>query len=572
MVGATGNLFIDVGFVIILAATAAFILRLFRQPKILAYVITGVLITPIFQLVTDTSVIESMSTIGIAFLLFIVGIEMDLKSLKNVAMVSTFGGLIQIIILFIVGYLISLLMGFLSLEAAYIGLMIAFSSTMVVMKLLSDKRELNTLHGRITIGILVMQDIVAIFVLSIFSTINGVNLVIFGIAFLKFAIMFVAAYIASKFMFPYIFRFAARNQELLLVTSLAVCFLFSLSFFYIGFSIAIGAFLAGICLGNLEYHFEIIAQVKSLKDFFALIFFVSLGMGLSLTVIQKMWVPLIVLLIIVVVLKPIIIMTVCSLFRYTKKPSFLTANALAQIGEFSLIIAAQGLLLKHISEELFSLIVILTLTSIVLTSYHIEYDQFFYKLLRKPLKIFDYFTTEGLEFIPSEIKPRIILCGYNRMGYSILRDLHRVKKKVLVVDYNPEIIAQMVKEGYHCIYGDATDEEIIEKMNLEGISIFISTIPEIRENLLLIRKIRNHNHKAKILVTASTIEESLKLYTAGADYVILPHLLGGEHASSVIANIRKKKINLKKEREEHIKHLHNRRNPEGMKPLFFSKL
>src|SRR3989344_7832997 len=132
MVGATGNLFIDVGFVIILAATAAFILRLFKQPKILAYVITGVLITPIFQIVTDTSVIESMSTIGIAFLLFIVGIEMDLKSLKNVAMVSTFGGLIQIIVLFIVGYLISLLMGFLSLEAAYIGLMIAFSSTMVV--------------------------------------------------------------------------------------------------------------------------------------------------------------------------------------------------------------------------------------------------------------------------------------------------------------------------------------------------------------------------------------------------------------------------------------------------------
>lgn len=572
MVIVSGNLFVDIGVIIIIAATAAFILRYLKQPNILAYVLTGVILMPILHLVTDTSIIESMSIVGIAFLLFIVGLEMDLSSLKNVAMVSGFGGLIQIIVLFILGYLISFFLGYLSLEAIYIGLMISFSSTMVVLKLLSDKRELNTLHGRISVGILLVEDIVAILALSILTSINQFNYLILAYAFLKFATLFLVAYITSKFIFPHIFRFAAKNQELLLITSLAVCFTFSLAFFYLGFSIVVGAFLAGITLGNLDYNLQIIGRIKSLKDFFSLIFFVSLGMGISLTVIKEQWLILLVLLIAVLVIKPLVTMAICSLFRYTKKPSFLTANALAQVGEFSLIIAAQGLILNHISQDLFSIIVVLALITIVLSSYYIEYNQFFYKLLRVPLKIFDKFTTEGLEFLPTQSKPKIILCGYNRIGYSILRDLQKVKKKVMIVDFNPEVISDMVKEGYHCMYGDATDEEIIERMNLESISIFISTIPREKDNQFLIKQIRQVNRKAKILVTASTIEESLRLYDAGADYVIIPHFLGGEHVSNLITNLRARRLNLKEERKRHIEHLHLRSKEKSVNSLIFSKL
>ena len=568
----SGNLFVDIGLTIIIAATAAFILRWLRQPNILAYVLTGILLTPILHLVTDTSIIESMSIVGIAFLLFIVGLEMDLSSLKTVALVSGFGGLIQIIILFILGYLVSLLMGYLSLEAIYIGLIISFSSTMVVLKLLSDKRELNTLHGRIAIGILLVEDIIAILAISILTSINEFNYLILAYAFLKFAALFLVAYITSKFIFPRIFHFAAMNQELLLITSLAVCFAFSLAFFYLGFSIAIGAFLAGIALGNLDYNLQIIGRIKSLKDFFSLIFFVSLGMGISLSVIKEQWLILLILLAIVLIIKPLVTMTICSFFRYTKKPSFLTANSLAQIGEFSLILAAQGLVLNHIGKDLFSIIVVLALITIVLTSYYIEYNQFFYRLLRIPLKIFDKFTTEGLEFLPNQAKPKIILCGYNRIGYSILRDLQKVKKKVMVIDFNPEVISDMVKEGYHSMYGDATDEEIIERMNLDFISIFISTIPREKDNLLLIKRIRKVNRKAKILVTASTIEESLRLYDAGADYVILPHFLGGEHVSNLITNLRAKKLDLKKEKKKHIEHLHLRSKEKSINGLIFSKL
>lgn len=561
MVGVlNGDVFIHLGIVVIIAAIAAFILRLVKQPQLLAYVLAGILITPVFGLVTDTSVIESMSIIGIAFLLFLVGLEMDLKALKNVSLVAGLGGMIQIIILFVFGYIISLLLGFLSLEAAYVGLVLAFSSTMVVMKLLSDKRELNTLHGRIAIGTLLVQDIVAIFALLILTSLNDFTLAFFGLVLLKFSLFVGAAYLTSRFVFPRVFRYAARKQELLLISALAVCFIFSLAFHYLGFSIAIGAFIAGVTLGNLEYNIEIIGKVKSLRDFFALLFFVSLGMGLSLEVLDRIWIAFILLLITIIILKPLIIMTICSLFRYTKRPSFLTANSLAQIGEFSLILASQGLLLGHISQDLFSLIVMLMLISIMLTSYYIQYNQWFYRIMSPMLKVFDRFTTEGLEYLPSSVKPKIILCGHNRIGYSVLRNLQKLKKKILVVDYNPEVIFRMVKEGYHCIYGEVTDEEIIERMNLKGITMLISTVPMLEDNLFLLRKAREANKRAKVLVTANTIEEAFELYDKGADYVILPHFLGGEHASNLIDQFRSKKIKLHEEKKKHLEVLKDRKN------------
>ncbi len=555
-----GDIFLHLGVVVIFAAVAAYLLRLIKQPQILAYVIAGILITPIFKLITNTSVIKSMSIIGIAFLLFIVGLEIDLKRLKNVALVSTLGGGISIILLFIMGYVLALVLGFLNLEAAYIGLMLAFSSTMVILKLLSDKKELQTLHGRIVIGILLLEDIVAIFALSILSSIDNFNFLLFGIATLKFVGLFGIAFLTSKFVFPKVFRFAAKNQELLLISSLAVCFIFSLAFYFLGFSIAIGAFLAGLALGNLQYNFEIISKVKSLRDFFSLLFFVSLGMGLSLTVIKNLYLPIILFTFFAIMLKPFLVMMICSLFKYTKKPSFMTAISLSNIGEFSLIIATHGVMSEHISKELFSMIVIVTLASITLTSYLTKYDQTLYKLFEKPLKIFDIFTTERLEYLPTEIKPKVILCGYNRIGFSILKNFNKIKKKVLIVDYNPEIIFKLVKDGFHCIYGDVTDDEIIERMYLKQINMLISTVPEINDNLYLIKKILAVNKKAKIIVTSSEIDNALRLYKHGADYVILPHFLGGEHVANLITDFREKKIKLKEEKERHIRHLEERKN------------
>lgn len=559
MIDVRGDLFLEIGMIVIVAAFAAYILRLLKQPQLLGYVLVGILITPIFQIVTDTKIIESMSLIGIAFLLFIVGLEMDLKSLRNVALVSTLGGMIQVIILFVFGYFLALLMGFLTLEASYLGLLLSFSSTMVVVKLLSDKRELNTLHGRLVVGFLMMQDIVAIFALTLMTTINDFNLLILGMALVKFLALFLLSFLASKFLFPRLIGYAAKNQELLLITSLAVCFIFSLAFSYLGFSVAIGAFVAGVALGSLSYNLEIIGKVKSLKDFFSLLFFVSLGMGISLGVIKEIWPKILILVLVVIILKPFIIMLVCSLFKYTKRPAFTTAISLAQVGEFSLILCTQGLLLGHISPNFFSLIVIVTLVSITLTSYFIKYDDFFYRILSRPLKIFDYFTTEGMEYLPSKVETKIVLCGYNRIGFSVLKSFEDIKKKVLIIDYNPEVINKLIKEGYHCIYGEVTDEEILERMNLPKIEMLISTITSVNDTILLLKRARKANRSSKLIVTAADVEDAFKFYRNGADYVILPHFLGGELASNFITNIRKNKVKISDEKKKHITYLHERR-------------
>ncbi len=559
MAEVVGDIFLQLGIVILIAGGASLVLRLFRQPQILAYVLTGILITPVFGLITETSIIESMSIIGIAFLLFLVGMEMDLRSLKSVTLVSTVGGTILVAIMFVLGYLLALLLGYLSLQAAYVGLAIAFSSTMLVMKLLSDKRELQTLHGRIIVGILLVEDLIAIFALSLLSSINEFSFSLFTLVLLKFVSLFAIAFLLSTYFFPGIFRFAAKHQELLLVVSLAVCFFFALGFQYLGYSIAIGAFIAGIALGNLDYRLEIIAKVKSLKDFFALLFFVSLGMGLSLTALGKVWMPLAILLAIVLFLKPAIITVICSLFKYTKKPAFLTAISLAQAGEFSIIIASQGLFLGHIPQELFSLVVLLALITFTLTPYFKKYDQAFYRLLQKPLSLLDVFHTEGMEYTVPGAKTRIVLCGYNRIGYSILQDLRVPKNEVLVVDFNPEIIDSLAKQNYHCLYGDVTDDEIIERMQLNKIELLISTVPEMKDNLLLIRKVTAANRRAKVMVTASDIDDALRLYDAGADYVILPHFLGGEHVSKLVNQVSRNAVQLHEEKKKHLAHLHERK-------------
>ncbi len=253
-------------------------------------------------------------------------------------------------------------------------------------------------------------------------------------------------------------------------------------------------------------------------------------------------------------------MTICSLFKYTKKPAFLTANSLTQAGEFGLILSAQGLALGHITLDIFSIIILVTLTTIVLTSYTIPNAPTIYRWFQRPLKIFDFFSTKSMEYRPTKIEPTVVLCGHNRIGYSILRDLTDIKKEVLVVDYNPEIVNIISKQGYHSIYGEATDEEVMQHMNLKHLKIFISTIPELKDNITLIRRIRKENSRTRILVTASTIDESLNLYNHGADYVILPHFLGGEQVSQMITDLRANKINLKKEKADHLLHLTERKH------------
>ena len=582
------NIFFDIGLIIIVATIVGYLARLLKQPLIPAYILTGLIIGPILGLVEDSNVILTLSEIGIAFLLFVVGLELSLKKLRDIASIAIFGGLIQFILLFSFGFLIAATLGFLTIEATYIALIVAFSSTMVVVKILSDKRELDTLHGRIIIGFLLMQDLIAIIALAVLTTLNNFSIAILIIALLKGVILLSVAVIASKFILPGLFRFAAKSQELLFLMALTTCFsfsiladnigqimiyFFSLPFFENvilgnvlellkpGFSIAIGAFIAGVSIANLPYNVEIIGKVKPLKDFFATIFFVSLGLELVLGNMQIIILPLLIFTLFVIILKPLLTMIICALFNYTKRTSFLTSISLAQVSEFSLIIVAQGLILGHISKELFSLTILIAIITITLTSYFIHFDNNIYFKISNLLGLFEKIgtKTKKMEYIPEDKDIEIILCGYNRIGYSIVRTVQKMKKSLLIVDYNPDVIKRLIARKIPCIYGDIGDSEILARIGLNKARMVISTVPEEQDNLLLIKKTKEVNKKGLIFVTANQVDEALTLYDAGADYVILPHFLGGEHVSILLEDFTGDINKILETKLKHIDELHRRR-------------
>ena len=275
------TLLIDISLVIIIATIIAFITKLFRQPLIPAYILTGVLLGPIgFGLIKDATSIQAISEFGIAFLLFVVGLEINLKRLKYVGPVAMIGGILQVILTYLFAYAISIKIGFADFEAVILGLVVAFSSTMVVIKLLSDAEEMDTLHGKIVLGILLIQDILVILALSLLTTIGSLSFVptLIGIAMLKGGALFFLGFFSSRYVFPPIFKFAAKNQELLFLSSITTLFIFSILAHLMEFSIAIGAFIAGLSMANLPYRTDIVGKIKPLRTFFATIFFVSLGM------------------------------------------------------------------------------------------------------------------------------------------------------------------------------------------------------------------------------------------------------------------------------------------------------
>ncbi|MBU0535584.1 MAG: cation:proton antiporter [Nanoarchaeota archaeon] len=549
------EIFTQIGIMFIISAAGAFIAKLIKQPIIPAYIIAGAIVGPVLGFITSSEIIRTMSEIGIAFLLFVVGLEMSVKKLKDTGFFATIGGTMQMIFIFIIGFWIAILLGFLRIEAVYVGFIVAFSSTMVVVKLLSDRREIDTLHGRIIIGILLMQDIIALFVLSILASPDGFALTAILISLAKGAGLLLIAWVLSNYTFPPIFKFAAKSQELLFLVSLGVCFLFSIALSLIGFSIIIGAFIAGLSLANLPYNIEIIGRVKSLKDFFATMFFVSLGLELLVPDMRSLIIPLIVLSLIVLIIKPFVLLVLCAIARYTKRNSFMTSISLAQISEFSLIIVAQGLMLGHISQDLFSLTLLLAIITITATSYIMSFELKIFNFLSKYLTPFDIATTtEHLQYLPEELEYDFILIGYDRIGYNIFKMLDEAKKTFLVIDFNPDIVKKLASKKIPCIYGDIGDPEILERLNLKKTEFVVSTVPGVEDNIHILKKVKAEKKNIHVFVTATIIDDALKLYKEGADYVILPHFLGGERVSNLINEVSgdSKKINLTK-----LAHIHD---------------
>ena len=535
-------------------------MKILKQPLIIGYIISGIIVGPyIFGILPDTGEIQTFSEFGIAFLLFIVGLHLSPRIVKEVGKISLITGIGQILFTTVVGYLVGISLGYTSLTSLYIAIALTFSSTIIILKLLSDKGDLDNLYGKISIGFLLVQDFVAVLIIIIVSSYSkaGTSFVsTMGLTLLKGAFLILILVPISIYILPRLQKFFARSQELLFVFAIAWGLGLASLFFYAGLSIEVGALIAGILLSVSPYQIEISSKLKSLRDFFIISFFLLLGSQIVISNISQLLIPAIVFSLVIIIGNPLIVMALMGLGGYTKKTSFFAGLTVAQIGEFSLIVVALGVKNGHISSEILSLITLTVLITIGLCTYMILYSNKLYSFFSKYLSAFENEKLREKRKISKNTDA--VLFGYNRIGFGILTSLKKIKENYLVVDFNPDTISNMKKLGIPCVYGDVDDEALFDELPLKNLKIVVSTIPELETNQLIIKKVKSANPKAIVTVRAHSIEDAMQLYKDGADYVLTPHFLGGEYLANMIKEIKTDANEYKKEREKHIKMLNER--------------
>ena len=488
------EVFTELSKILIITVVVTGIIKILKQPAIIGYILSGIVAGPlVLNIIDSTNTFATFSQIGIALLLFFVGLNLNPKVIKEVGKVSLITGLGQVLFTTTIGFFIASMLGFSNSSAIFIGIALAFSSTIIIMKLLSDKKDLESLYGRISIGFLVVQDFIAIIILLVISSLNrDVNFTTLALeSILKGVGGIVILFVLTMYVLPGLTRSIAKSQEYLLLFSITWCFAISAIFNYINFSIEAGALLAGVTLSLSPYHYEISAKMKPIRDFFLILFFIMLGSQMVFANIMQHFATIIILSLLVLIGNPIIVMTLMGSLGYTKRNSFLAGLSVAQISEFSLIILTMAVSMGQLSNEILSVITTVGLITFAGSTYMIMYANQVYVFLAKYLKIFEKKGKKVDEHkYYNEKSHDIILIGYNRIGFDILESLEKIKKKFLIVDYDPEIVTKLSKEGYNCRYGDANDLELLNELNFSKAKMVISTVPTTETNLLIINKVK----------------------------------------------------------------------------------
>lgn len=558
------NPFVQFATILLIVLGVSFIMRILKQPLIIGYILSGILVGPFFlNLIGESETIGVFSEMGVAFLLFIVGLHLSPRVIKEVGGVSLITGLGQIIFTSIFGYLIGILLGFSSIASLYIAIALTFSSTIIIMKLLSDKDSLEKLYGKISIGFLLVQDFVAIIILIIISSLSeggGPNTLLW--TFLKGVIIILALIPISIYILPRLEYFLAKSQEFLFLFSISWGFGLSLLFLYAGFSIEVGALIAGIILSISPYNYEVSSKLKPLRDFFIISFFIILGSQMVFSDISNLILPVIIFSLFILIGNPIIILILMGILGYSKKTGFMAGLTVAQISEFSLILIALGVKLGHLNQQILSFVTLIGLITIAGSTYMIIYSDKLFSLFSGFLTLFERKKLREREIVKEGYK--YVLLGYNRIGFSIIRAFSKITKKYLVVDFNPKVIKDLKKMRIKAIYGDVDDSDFLRDLGISKASLIVSTIPEFETNELILNILKRNKSDSIVILTARQIEDALDLYKAGADYVIMPHFLGGEYTSNLIKIAKNNKKLYEKEKLKEID-LINKRISQGHK-------
>ena len=528
------SIFYQLSLVMVIAAAVSLLLRAFRQPLIIGYILTGILVGPsLLHVIHSAEAFESFSQIGITLLLFVIGLGLNVGIVKNTGKPTfatvgiVFGGI------GIIGLVASLLFGF-SLQASLVmACALLFSSTIIVVKSLSDKKEQNRLYGQIAIGVLLVEDLMATIALLLVSTSTGggsaggfIDLLMKGVA-LAAALTFLGGWVLPK-----LSRLFAASQELLYVFALAWAFGVASIFQVLGFSIEVGALFAGVALAHLPYVQAIASKLKPLRDFFIVLFFIGLGEELGLDNLSAALVPALVFSTLIMVFKPLLIMTSLGMLGYTKQTSFKTAVHLSQISEFSIVLVVLAVNSGIGNQNMIAITTLTALLTIAASAYLMKYDDRLYKRFSRQLSFFE--RTKTKKEIKSIGHYPLMLLGYNEGSNAFVKTFRAMKKRYVVIDYDPDVIESLERQHIHHLYGDVTDTELLEEINVHKSELIISTITSASTNRMLVDYIMKTNDKAVFICHADTFEQAEYLYKAGAAFVLMPHHIGDEHINQFI--------------------------------------
>lgn len=558
--------FIELSAIVFITTALAGIMRVLRQPLVVGYIISGVIVGPyVLNILHSVESIELFSKIGISILLFIVGLSLNPATIKETGRVSLVTGLGQVLFTSVIGFLIMRGLGFEIAPSIYGSIALTFSSTIIILKLLSDKGDLNKLYGKIAIGFLLVQDIVATIILLVVSASGEggslgsavVMLTVRGIVAIS------ALYIVSKYFLPRVSAYFARSQELLFLFSLSWGLGLASLFYYLGFSIEIGALIAGVTLSVSSYAYEIGSRMKPLRDFFVVLFFVLLGSHIILADISSVILPAIILSLFVLIGNPLIVFILMNLLGYRTRVGFMAGLTVAQISEFSLILMTLGLTMGHIDRQVVSLITLVGIITISGSTYLILYADKIYESLKGFLRFLEirhkYRRVKNVDHGDADV----IIFGFDRVGVDFVSAAEKITGNYLVVDFNPSSIERLKTASIPFRFGDAEDVEFLQEIGLTYAKIVASTIPDFKTNKLLVRQYRQGNSTGIIIVLSHDLEEAKELYLEGASYVIMPHHLGAHHASKMIADYGFDIEAFEKERNKHLAKLARREKIES---------
>ncbi len=529
-----GNVYYEFALLLAAAGVLAFFAHWLKQPLIVAFIAVGILVGPAgLKWVTIGSEIDLLAKTGISLLLFTVGLKLDLHVIRTMGPVSLATGLGQVIFTSVIGYVLCLALGLSHLASVYVAVALTFSSTIIIVKLLSDKREIDSLHGRIAVGFLIVQDLVVVLVMIALTALGAgrgggqwTQEILFVV--LKGIGLLLVVGLLMRYVIPPIFRRAARSTELL--TAMAIAWAVSLAAIgdWLGFSREVGAFLAGVSLAPMPHREALGSRLVGLRDFLLLFFFVDLGAHLKLSVLVPQLVPALVLSVFVLVGNPLIVMVIMGAMGYRRRTGFLAGLTVAQISEFSLMLGALGLSLGHISGDVLGLITLVGLVTITLSTYLIIYSHPLYERLSPALSWFE--RTNPFREVAMETTkepPRgfdVIVFGLGRFGNNIARELEERGQRVLGVDFDPDLVQRLRESGRSVVYGDAEDPEFAWTLPLENARCVISSMPQLTVNLALLQALNRHGFSGRIATTAHNDKDASRLKEAGSDLVLLPFL------------------------------------------------